>query len=40
MGQDQIIFTAEGMRYIFANPDLLKAPPYGGQYAGRLTLRR
>ena len=28
----------EGMRYIFANPDLLKAPPYSGQYAGRLTL--
>ena len=28
----------EGLRYIFANPDLLKAPPYSGQYAGRLTL--
>ena len=28
----------EGMRYIFANPDLLKAPPYSGQYAGQLTL--
>jgi hypothetical protein len=28
----------EGMRYIFANPDMLKAPPYGGQYAGRLTI--
>ena len=28
----------EGMRYIFANPDILKAPPYSGQYAGRLTI--
>ncbi len=28
----------EGMRYIFANPDILKAPPYSGQYAGHLTI--
>ena len=28
----------EGMRYIFANPDILKAPPYNGQYAGRITV--
>jgi len=27
----------EGVRYVFANPDLLKAPPYNGQYTGRLT---
>jgi hypothetical protein len=28
----------EGMRYIFANPGVLKAPPYSGQYSGRLTI--
>jgi hypothetical protein len=28
----------EGMRYIFANPEVLKAPPYSGQYGGRLTI--
>jgi hypothetical protein len=28
----------EGMRYIFANPEVLKAPPYSGQYGGRLTV--
>ena len=28
----------EGMRYIFANFGVLKAPPYSGQYGGRLTV--
>ena len=28
----------EGMRYIFANPGVLKAPPYSGQYSGQLTI--
>ena len=37
-GRGSDFLAAEGMEYIFANPEFLEAQPYRGQYSGRLEV--